>query len=381
MGSERDSSKVLSFAFDERYPAAMDEGHKFRRVQRGRGSASNPDGRYESLRREACDDGWGGLDEPLPALQTTLSIDTAKRIITYNDSPDIPFDRSINPYRGCEHGCMYCFARPTHAYLGLSAGQDFETRLFYKPDAPERLRAELAHPKYACQSIALGINTDAYQPVERKLELTRRILALLVECRHPVSIVTKSALVERDLDLLSELASNDLVHVFVSITTLDRDLARRMEPRAAQPERRLAAIEALAKAGVPVGVMVAPVIPVMTDPEMENILKQARAAGAAEAGYVLLRLPHEVKDLFREWLGVHEPLKAEHVMNRVRELRGGKDYDAAFGERLRGTGKYAEFLRDRFHLAYRRLGFQGISPTRVDLFKPPLPHRGQMNLF
>lgn len=359
----------------------MTEPPKFRTLRKGRGAGSNPDGRYESLRREAYDDGWGNLDEDLAPLQTVLGVDTVKRVITYNDSPDIPFDRSINPYRGCEHGCVYCFARPTHGYLGLSAGQDFESRLFYKPDAPERLKEELAHPKYAPQPVALGINTDGWQPVERKLELTRRLLAILAECRHPVSIVTKSALIERDLDLLTDLAKDDLVHVFVSITTLDRDLARRMEPRAAQPERRLATIESLAKQGVPVGVMAAPIVPVMTDPELEDILKRAREAGASEAGYAMLRLPHEVKDLFREWLAAHEPLKAEHVMNRVRELRGGKDYDATFGERLRGTGKYAEFIRDRFRLAYKRLGFPGMAPMRTDLFKPPQPERGQLALF
>ena len=359
----------------------MTEPPKFRTLHKGRGAASNPDGRYESLRREACDDGWGNLDEDAPPLRTVLGVDTAKGVITYNDSPDIPFDRSINPYRGCEHGCVYCFARPTHGYLGLSAGQDFETRLFYKPDAPERLKEALTHPKYAPQPIALGINTDGWQPVERKLELTRRLLAILAERRHPVSIVTKSALIERDLDLLTDLARDDLVHVFVSITTLDRDLARRMEPRAAQPERRLATIEALSKAEVPVGVMVAPVVPVMTDPELETMLKRAREAGASEAGYAMLRLPHEVKDLFREWLAAHEPLKAEHVMNRVRELRGGKEYDATFGDRLRGTGKYAEFIRDRFRLAYKRLGFPGMAPMRTDLFKPPQPQRGQLNLF
>jgi DNA repair photolyase len=359
----------------------MTDSVKFRTLRKGRGAASNPEGRFESREREAYDDGWGSLDQELQPLQTVLGVDTAKRVITYNDSPDIPFDRSINPYRGCEHGCVYCFARPTHGYLGLSAGQDFETRLFYKADAPERLKAELAHPRYGPQPVALGINTDAWQPVERKLELTRRLLAILAECRHPVSIVTKSALIERDLDLLADLARDDLVHVFVSITTLNRDLARRMEPRAAQPERRLAIIEALAKAGVPVGVMAAPIVPVMTDPELESILKCAREAGASEAGYAMLRLPHEVKDLFREWLAAHEPLKAEHVMNRVRELRGGKDYDATFGERLRGTGKYAEFIRDRFRLAYRRLGFPGMPEVRVDLFKPPSPERGQLNLF
>lgn len=353
----------------------------FREMRRGRGAASNPDGRYENLQRVAEDDGWGGLDAPIAALRTTLTIDTAKRVINYNDSPDIPFDRSLNPYRGCEHGCVYCFARPTHSYLGLSAGQDFESRLFYKPDAPECLRQELAHPKYVCQPIALGINTDAYQPVERKLELTRRLLAILAEHQHPVSLITKSALIERDVDLLSQLARDGLIHVFVSITTLDRELARTLEPRAAQPERRLETVAALAQAGVPVGVMVAPVIPVLTDPALENILKRAREAGAQEAGYVLLRLPHEVKDLFRGWLSAHAPDAAAHVMNRVRETRGGKDYAAKFGERMRGSDTYAEFIRDRFRLAYKRLGYPGMEPIRTDLFRPPQLPGAQLSLF
>jgi DNA repair photolyase len=353
----------------------------FPRPLKGRGAATNPDGRFESLRRVAEDDGWGSLEAEAPPVSTVLGVDKARRVITYNDSPDIPFDRSINPYRGCEHGCVYCFARPTHAYLGLSPGLDFESRLFYKPDAPSRLRAELAQPGYVCQPIALGINTDGWQPVERRLQLTRRILSVLAECRHPVSIVTKSALIERDLDLLTTLAAEGLVHVFLSLTTLDRDLARRLEPRAPQPARRLATLETLAAAGVPVGVMVAPVIPVLTDPEMEQILKRAREAGAQEAGYVVLRLPHEVKDLFREWLTLHAPLKAERVMNRVRELFGGKDYEARFGKRLRGVGTYAQLLRDRFRLAYRRLEFPGLPPLRVDRFRPPPGDAGQLALF
>ena len=359
----------------------MTQPKNFREIQRGRGAASNPDGRYESLQRVAEDDGWGGLDAPLAALRTTLNIDTAKRVINYNDSPDIPFDRSLNPYRGCEHGCVYCFARPTHTYLGLSAGQDFESRLFYKPDAPQRLLTELAHPKYACQPIALGINTDSYQPVERKLELTRRLLAILAAHKHPVSLITKSALIERDVDLLSQLACDGLVHVFVSITTLDRDLARTLEPRAAQPERRLETVAALAQAGIPVGVMVAPVIPVLTDPALEGILKRAREAGAQEAAYVLLRLPHEVKDLFCGWLAAHAPDAAQHVMNRVRETRSGKDYDTKFGERMRGSGIYAQLIRDRFHLAYKRLGYPGMAPLRTDLFQPPQLPGAQLSLF
>jgi DNA repair photolyase len=359
----------------------MSEQPKHRETRHGRGATSNPEGRFESLAREASDDGWGSLDEPLQSLRTTLEIDTAKRILNYNDSPDIPFDRSINPYRGCEHGCVYCFARPTHGYLGLSAGQDFESRLFYKPDAPALLRRELAASKYACQPVALGINTDAYQPVERKLELTRRLLTVLADYRHPVSIVTKSALIERDIDLLADLAKDELAHVFFSVTTLKRDLARTLEPRAAQPERRLAAMEKLAAAGIPVGVLVAPLIPVLTDPEMESILKRAREAGAAEAGYVLLRLPHEVAPLFQEWLTVHEPGQASHVMNRVREMRGGKDYEAAFGTRMRGTGTYAEFIRDRFRLAYKRQGFEGLPSMRSDLFRVPPRAGDQMSLF
>lgn len=356
----------------------MNESMKFRTLVKGRGAVSNPGGRFESLRREAEDDGWGSLEQEV-TVATVLEVDRARRVLTYNESPDIPFDRSVNPYRGCEHGCIYCFARPSHAYLGLSPGQDFESRLFHKPDAPERLREELAHPRYTCQPIALGINTDGWQPVERRLGLTRRLLQVLAECRHPVSIVTKSALIERDLDLLTNLARDDLVHVFVSLTTLDRELARRLEPRAPQPERRLAVVETLAGAGVPVGVMVAPVVPVLTDPEMERILQRARAAGAQEAGYVVLRLPHEVKDLFREWLAAHEPLKAEHVMNRVREVHGGRNYQPEFGLRLRGSGTYAQFLRDRFRLAYRRLGFPGLPPLRTDRFRPPAG--GQMSLF
>ncbi len=359
----------------------MNGSEKPRTLSRGRGAASNPDGRFEALRREAEDDGWGSLEEAPPPLQTVLMVDRARRVITYNDSPDIPFDRSVNPYRGCEHGCIYCFARPTHAYLGLSAGQDFESRLFHKPDAPQRLREELAHPGYVCRPLALGINTDGWQPVEKRLGLTRSLLGVLAECRHPVSIVTKSALIERDLDLLTDMARDGLVHVFISLTTLDRRLARRMEPRAAQPERRLAAMETLARAGVPVGVMVAPVVPVLTDAELETILQRARQAGAVEAGYVLLRLPHEVAALFREWLAVHEPLKAEHVLNRVRDCHGGKDYDARFGQRLRGTGRYAQLIRDRYRLACRRLGFPGMAPLRTDLFRPPQPPKVQLSLF
>ena len=342
-----------------------------RRLQRGRGATFSPDNRYSALVRTALDDGWGSLDAPLEPLRTTFTLDSSRTVISYNDSPDVGFDRSINPYRGCEHGCVYCFARPSHAWLGLSPGLDFESRLFYKPDAPELLRSELAARTYRPAPIAVGINTDAYQPGERKLKITRRILELLVECRHPFSIVTKSALIERDLDLLAEAAAHQLVSVAVSITTLDRALARRMEPRAAAPQRRLEAVRSLSAAGVPVSVLVAPLIPVLTDGELEKILEAAHAAGARAAGYVLLRLPHELKELFEAWLAAHEPRKAAHVMNRIRDMRGGKDYDSRFGARMRGTGEYADLLAKRFAMAERRLGFGDFPPLDVSHFHPP----------
>ncbi|MCI0654821.1 MAG: PA0069 family radical SAM protein [Methylococcaceae bacterium] len=351
------------------------------KARKGRGALSNSTGRYESLIHEAFDDGWGSADEPLEALRTTLSVDSARRVITYNRSPDVGFDRSINPYRGCEHGCVYCFARPTHTWLGLSAGLDFETRLFYKPDAPERLREELAERNYRCRPVALGINTDAYQPVERKIGLTRRILEILCEANHPVNLVTKSSLIERDLDLLSEMAGKRLVSVSVSITTLSRNLARRLEPRAAAPERRLEILHRVADAGIPAGLLLAPLIPVLTDGEMENILKAARAAGASSAGYVLLRLPHEISGLFSEWLETHEPLKADHVMSRIRETRGGKNYDSRFGIRMRGTGDYAELLAQRFRLAVKKLGFGKSPALNTGDFRPPVLGPRQMSLF
>lgn len=349
--------------------------------RKGRGAASNPDSRYHSHTHEACDDGWGTIDEPPPTLRTELMVDTARSVITYNNSPDVPFDRSINPYRGCEHGCIYCFARPTHAYLGLSPGLDFESRLFYKPDAPEILRRELAKEGYRAAPLALGINTDAYQPVERRLQLTRRLLEILWEHRHPVSIVTKSALIERDLDLLTAMARERLVQVFFSITTLDRTLTRRMEPRAAAPERRFQALANVSAAGVPTGVLVAPLIPVLTDQELEAIMARAREAGAQEAGYVLLRLPHEVKDLFTQWLGAHAPLKAQHIMNRILDARGGKAYDARFHTRMRGTGVFAELLRQRFQLAYKRLGFGGLPEIDAEAFRLPEKAGTQLRLF
>jgi DNA repair photolyase len=338
---------------------------------RGRGATFNPDNRYSVTTCAATDDGWGNLDAPPEPLVTTLTVDSSRTVITCNDSPDVGFDRSINPYRGCEHGCVYCFARPSHAWLGLSPGLDFESRLFYKPDAPELLRKELAARAYRPAPIALGINTDAWQPVERKLGLTRRVLEVLVECRHPFSIVTKSALIERDLDLLQEAAQLNLASVAVSITTLDRKLARTMEPRAAAPQRRLEVIRNLSAAGVPMSVLVAPVIPVLTDSELETILGEARAAGARAAGYVLLRLPHELKELFRAWLATHHPNKAGHVMNVLRDMRGGKDYDSRYGTRMRGTGEYAALIARRFELDERRLGFGDFPPLDSSQFVAP----------
>ena len=356
------------------------ERSKINRLPRGRGATFNPDNRYGATTNEALDDGWGNLDSPPAALVTSLSPDSSRRVITYNDSPDVGFDRSINPYRGCEHGCVYCFARPTHAWLGLSPGLDFESQLFYKEDAPALLRKELGSRGYRPAPIAVGINTDAWQPVERKLGLTRRVLEVLVECRHPFSIVTKSALIERDIDLLREAAQRNLVSVAVSVTTLDRRLARTLEPRAAASRRRLEVIQALQAAGIPVSVLVAPLIPVLTDSELETILKAARAAGAQAAGYVLLRLPHELKALFTTWLETHYPDPANHVMNRLRDMRGGREYDSRFGERMRGTGNYADLIAKRFELAERKLGFGDFPPLDCSQFIPP--HReSQLKLF
>ncbi|MBW4050852.1 MAG: PA0069 family radical SAM protein [Proteobacteria bacterium] len=343
---------------------------------KGRGALSNPTGRFESRRREAVDDGW--YQEEVPDfIPTSIEPDRARSVIARNDSPDIPFEQSINPYRGCSHSCPYCYARPSHGYVGLSAGLDFETRLFYKEDAGRVLEAELAKPGYVCKPITLGANTDPYQPIERRMRVTREILEVLTRCRHPVTIITKSALVLRDLDLLGDLARDGLAGVGVSITTLDADLKRVMEPQAASPRARLEAVRRLNEAGVPTGVMVAPVIPALTDHEMEAILEACAAAGARWAGYVLLRLPHEVKDLFREWLAAHYPDRADHVMSLVRQMRGGKDYDPSFGTRMRGTGPLAELLRSRFQIACRRLGLGKGRPPPADtgLFRPPRLNR------
>ena len=348
-------------------------------LYRGRGATLSPDNRYSAEQRETFDDGWF-QDEPLEKVPTELRIDRAKNIITYNQSPDVPFDRSINVYRGCEHGCVYCFARPTHAWLDLSPGIDFETKLFHKPDAPELLKKELAKKNYRCAPLALGINTDGYQPIERELQLTRRVLQILVEHKHPLSIVTKSALIERDIDLLAEAAAQQLVHVSISVTTLDRKLSRIMEPRAAAPQRRLEIVRRLAQAGIPVSVLVAPLIPILNDAELETILAEVREAGACDAGYVILRLPHELDEMFIDWLQRHQTLKAEHIMSRIRDLRGGKHYDATFGKRMSGTGIYAQLMARRFRLAHDRLGFLGSLPLRSDLFVPPTLD-GQMTLF
>ena len=349
--------------------------------RKGRGAVGNPAGRFDTLSRTTEDDGWFHEAE-VAALRTTLEMDAARSVITRNSSPDIPFDRSVNPYRGCEHGCVYCFARPTHAYLGLSPGLDFETRLFYKPDAPERLAEELARRGYRCRPIALGINTDAYQPVERRVRLTRRLLEVCLEFRQPVSIVTKSALIERDLDLLSSMAALDLVQATMSVTTLDGGLARRLEPRAAAPLRRLRTVSALHQAGVPVGVLCAPVIPVVNDVEIEAIVSAAQAAGATAAGYVMLRLPHELKSIFREWLQHHLPLKAEHVMSVLQQMRGGRDYEAAFGTRMRGRGPFADLVAQRFALACRRHGLdRGLSPLDCMRFRVPGDNDAQLALF
>lgn len=350
-------------------------------VAKGRGATLQIEGRFENVARERFDDGWSAMDEELPPLRTTVAVEQARRVIQRHDSPDLPFEQSLNAYRGCEHGCIYCYARPSHGYLNLSPGLDFETKLFAKPDAAQLLRAELAKPSYRCAPIALGSNTDPYQPIEREWQITRQILEVLAECRHPLSIVTKSALIERDLDLLAQLARDKLVQVFVSVTTLDAGIARTMEPRAASPRRRLQTIRRLNEAGMPCGVMVAPVIPFLTDAELENILEKAHEHGARSAGYTLLRLPYELKDLFKDWLATHYPLKAEHVMSRLREMRGGRENDPEFVSRFRGNGLFADLLSQRFRKACERLGFNRDDATLdVSCFRPPL-RGGQMNLF
>lgn len=345
----------------------------------GRGSVTNASGRFEPLRRETFDDGWT-MDE-LPPFRTETTMEQARTIITRNSSPDIPFDRSINPYRGCEHGCSYCFARPTHAYLGLSPGLEFESRLFAKPNAAELLERELAAPRYTPRPIALGTNTDPYQPIERIYGITRQILEVLSRVGHPVTIVTKSALVTRDIDILADMAARGLAKVAISITTLDRTLARKMEPRATTPPRRLEAIRQLSAAGIPAAVMVAPIIPAINDAEIEAILAAAKEAGAQEAGYVVLRLPLELRELFREWLLVHYPGRLDHVLTLIQSMRNGRDYQAEFGERMVGNGPYADLIAKRFRLAVSRLGMKRRhSVLRTDLFTAPVAVGGQMQL-
>ena len=331
----------------------MDDARKATAPIKGRGAASRVTGRFEKTVRQGEDDGWGsvydtsldGGDTPPPHLETQVTEERARTVISRNQSPDVGFNLSVNPYRGCEHGCVYCFARPSHAYLDLSPGLDFETRLYAKTNAVERLREELAKPGYVPEPMALGINTDAYQPIERRYRITRGILELLAETRHPVHFVTKGGLIERDLDLLSQMAKDHLVEVHFSITTLDNHLASKMEPRATAPHGKLRAMRALGEAGVPVGVLVAPVVPMVTDHELEHILEAAKAHGARSAGYVLLRLPHELKTLWREWLELHYPDRAAHVMSLVRQMRGGKDYDSGFGTRMaRGSRRAARRL-------------------------------------
>ena len=340
---------------------------------RGRGAVSNQTGRFEAETHEPLDDGWGTIEEAAPRLETTLTKETPRTIITFNKSPDIHFDRSINPYRGCEHGCVYCFARPTHAYHGLSAGLDFESKLFYKPDGPDLLLKELSRPGYVPRPIALGVNTDAYQPVEREQKLTRRFLQILSDHNHPVSLLTKSALIQRDLDLIVPMAEKQLCRVGVSITTLDPKLARAMEPRAASPHKRYETVRVLSDAGVPVTVMAAPIIPTLNEAELERLLETAKEHGAIGAGYVLLRLPHELKDLFHEWLTQHYPDRAARVINLLREMRGGKDYDAEWFTRGAGRGAHAKLIANRFVRTARRLGLAPQrTPLRTDLFQPPV---------
>lgn len=339
---------------------------------KGRGALSSPAPRYLKTTAVPFDDGWGGDGEVQLPVTDVLPLD-AKTMISRNRSDDVTFDQSINPYRGCEHGCVYCFARPTHAWLDLSPGLDFETRLFYKRNAGTALSGELAAPGYQCKPIMLGANTDAYQPIERHFKVTRRLLEILCRCRHPFAVITKGALVERDIDLLSPMAEQGLAMVWVSLTTLNKKLARQMEPRAAAPHRRLQVIRNLHAAGIPVGVLTAPIIPMLNDNELESMLDAAREAGAAHCGYVLLRLPHEVKDLFEEWLKEHYPGRADRIMNRMRDCHGGKEYDSTFGARMKGRGIYADLIRRRFRNARKKAGYRRVPQPDTSLFTPPVP--------
>ena len=348
---------------------------------RGRGALTNPDCRFDRHAREAVDDGWN-IPEDLPPLRTEVRLERPRSAITRNTSPDVPFDRSVNPYRGCEHGCIYCFARPSHAFLGFSPGLDFETRLIARPEAPEVLARELGRKGYVPDVLAIGTNTDPYQPIEKDYSIMRRLLEVLRDHRHPVSIVTKGTLVERDADILGEMGRMGLARVGISVTTLDPGLARRMEPRVPAPSRRLATIRRLTEAGCPVRIMASPLIPALTDHELEGILAAGRAAGATSASWSTLRLPREVAGLFRDWLARHHPDRAARVMGRVRELHGGRDYDPDWGRRMTGEGPFADLLRHRFALAVRRLGLETeLAPLRTDLFRPPPRAGDQLSLF
>jgi DNA repair photolyase len=359
--------------------------------RKGRGAVTNLQGRYEVDQREAVDDGWVPHEEEEggpPALRTQVFNERAKTILTRNASPDIPFSVSLNPYRGCEHGCIYCFARPTHSYLGLSPGLDFESRIYAKVNAPELLEHELSKKSYVPEPIALGVNTDAWQPVERELRLTRRVIEVLSARGHPFAAITKSSLIERDLDLLAPMAARGQFMAAITITTLDADIARTLEPRAATPARRLRTIRTLSEAGIPVGVSIAPVIPFVTEPDMERVLEACAEAGASNASYIVLRLPWEVAPLFKDWLAAHFPDRAERVMSRVRDMRGGKDYDSNFASRMKGEGLWADLLKQRFHQAVRRLGLNERRRGILDMSQfvrtaPAGPVRDdpQMNLF
>lgn len=350
----------------------MTDRSDFNPPRKGRGAASNADGRFEPYQVIGVADGWTPQEPPDSAFDTTVTVDSSRSVLARNQSPDVPFEQSVNPYRGCEHGCVYCFARPTHAYLGWSAGLDFETKLLVKPDAPELLRREIGRSAYRCRVLALGTNTDPYQPIERRYRVMRGILELLAAANHPVCITTKSSLVERDLDLLAPMADRRLATVSISLTTLDHQLARRLEPRATAPRRRLETIRRVSRAGIPVNVSVAPIVPVLTDSEMEAVIAAAADAGAASASYILLRLPGEVNDLFQEWLAAHYPQKAAHVMSIVHQCRGGRANDPRFGSRKRGTGVFADMIANRFALAVKRhhLG-RSLPPLNTKLFVRP----------
>ena len=351
--------------------------------RKGRGAGINPEGRFENVAREAYDDGWERNEEDLPPLKTHVTVERVKSIISRNESPDIPFSQSINPYQGCEHGCVYCYARPTHAYRNLSPGIDFETRLFAKVNAAEKLREELSRPGHRCEVISIGANTDPYQPIEREWKITRGVLEVCAAFNQPVGIVTKNAMVERDLDILVPMARKNLVNVFISLNNLDHELARRLEPRCSAPLRRLQAMKKLSEADVPVGVLVAPVIPFLNDHQIEPALEAAWEHGARQAGYVLMRLPWEVKDLFKDWLERNYPLKAKHVMSRVHQMRGGRDNDPQFGSRMSGQGELARLLEQRFAKACARLGFNsGNRNAALDTAQFRAPVRGgQLSLF